>query len=659
MDLVRPEILKQITVRLSSEKGRPVYFAQDNSNGKVFVVTKAVALALRRVKAAALCRGQKVEPDDVSPETVKLAYGILQVIQKNRLNELNQTKTFNPIFAAIPLLDVGPYQKYLRGIASSLSLQLILGVFSILFLMAFWLGARNDWSIFAAFSNVFSVDALLTFTFVAPFLKIIHELGHVLAATRYGVRVRKGGLYLIGLYPMPFVDCSEADLTARRRHRVTISSAGIMTDIFIGLTAFLFWHLVEGNFYKSLFANIFVFSTLNSVLFNANPLIKMDGYYAISDAIGQRNLATRATTHLRNFRQWLSTFGAEGGLPEGQTWFVFVYGVMSFIYRIYIMIVIASAILPRYLGAGVAITLWGAIVMFVAPIFRDKGSISATTGKTQNRLRKLAFWSGMGAVIVAALFLVRLPFVVVVPMNLDVANKYQVTVSSSGALESLASYSVLEASSKIASLSNPYLSEQARAVQSEIEIANQIMASVQGVDPVQTLAAAEQVQNLTERLDVLIREMGGLEVSASHKGEFVPLSLETGQWIDAGTAIGALYPQDGFAVLSGDFPEAHVDTWASHLDHAVLRINSDAYESVRADQLELREIMSLDAESGRRSWSIFLTSDAPSAQYLGKVVDLRLSFAAVPITDHIAFQWNRTVERFREAQMADRATYLN
>lgn len=658
MDLVRPEILKQITLRLSSEKGRPVYFAQDHSNGKVFVVTKAVAHALRQMKAAAL-GGNTAARDGMSEETVKLAYGILQVIQKNRLSELNQTKAFNPIFAAIPLVDVGPYQKHLGGAARALSAGLVLGVFAVLVFAAVWLGSRNDWSIFAAFSNVFSVDALLTFTFVAPFLKIIHELGHVLAATRYGVRVRKGGLYLIGLYPMPFVDCSEADVTARRGHRVMISSAGIVTDIFIGLIAFLLWHVVEGDFYKSLFANIFVFSTLNSVLFNANPLIKMDGYYAISDAIGQRNLSIRAATQLRNFRQWLSSFGAEGGLPKGGTWFVFLYGVVSFFYRIYIMFVIASAILPRYLGVGAVITAWGAVVMFLAPVFRDKAVGTGTAAKTPYRSRKWLFWSGLGGAVAMAIFFVRLPFIVVVPMTLDVSNQYQVTVSSSGTLEQIAPYTQITSNDQIAKLANPYVSEQVRAIQSEIEIANQILSSVQGVDPVQTLAASEQVASLGDRLTVLIREMGGLDVLASTNGQFVPASMEIGQWIEAGTAIGALYPATGEAVLIGDFPEAHVDTWTSPLTSAVLRVGRDTYETVESHQLELREIMSLDSESGRRSWSIFLTTDAPSVDYVGKIADLRLRFASVPIKDHIAFYWTRTVERFRQAQLADRATYLD
>ena len=323
------------------------------------------------------------------------------------------------------------------------------------------------------------------------------------------------------------------------------------------------------------------------------------------------------------------------------------------------MFVIASAILPRYLGVGVLITVWGAVVMFLAPVFRDKGANSGSAAKSPNRVRKTIFWSGLAGLFGLVLFFVKLPFVVVVPMTLDVANQYQVTVSSSGALEEMAPYADIEPSDTIARLTNPYLFEQLRALQSEIEIANQILSSVQGVDPVQTLAADEQVSSLRDRLGVLSREVGGLDVLAKEKGVFVPSGLNVGQWVDAGTSIGALYPVAGSAVLSGEFPEAHVDTWASPLAKANLRVGKEDYENVDYSQLELREIMSLDAESGKRSWSIFLTTKQPAATYVGTMADLRLSFAAVPIKDHIAFHWNRAVERFREAQLADRVSYLD
>ncbi len=53
---------------------------------------------------------------------------------------------------------------------------------------------------------------------------------------------------------------------------------GIWVDLIIGLLAFILWHFTSGSFLQTIFGNIFLYSTLNSLLFNMNPLIKLDGY---------------------------------------------------------------------------------------------------------------------------------------------------------------------------------------------------------------------------------------------------------------------------------------------------------------------------------------------------------------------------------------------
>ena len=167
-------------------------------------------------------------------------------------------------------------------------------LFAVLATLVFYIGMQNDCAIAAEFKGVFNRQALLTFGLIAPFLKIMHLFGHTLEATRFGVRVRQVGVNLIGLYPLPFVDCSVADHTARRRDRILISIAGLMTDFLICLIAFVVWHFADNNVVQSVAGRVFAFSTISSILFNANPLMKFDGYYVMVDQIGQRNLYTRA-----------------------------------------------------------------------------------------------------------------------------------------------------------------------------------------------------------------------------------------------------------------------------------------------------------------------------------------------------------------------------
>ena len=251
MDLVRTHILKQISLRQAAEGHDTIFLAHDRSNDRVFVVNAETAAALRRFLRGVLHPSQKVRDTaraGADETTARQAMTALQMIHITRLHDLTHRKPFNPIFAAVPLFDAGRMQPYLHTVARYAGGWFLIGVLCVLCASVAYLGTRNNWQILDAFRNVFSLQAILTFGLVAPFLKIIHELGHILVATRHGVRVRKAGLYVIGLYPMPFVDCSRADISATRSQRIAISGAGVVTDIIVGLTAFILWHLLGSSF---------------------------------------------------------------------------------------------------------------------------------------------------------------------------------------------------------------------------------------------------------------------------------------------------------------------------------------------------------------------------------------------------------------------------
>lgn len=662
MDLVRPHVLKQITLRHAAEGRDTIYLAQDRANDRIFVLKAESARALRRLLRAALhpsAPAREAARADADPQDARNAMAALQMIHGARLHELTHRKPFNPIFAAIPLFDAGRLQPWLTGLARYAGGPVVLAAFALLLMAFFWLGARNDWQIMQAFSTVFSLQALLTFGLIAPFLKIIHELGHILVATRYGVRVKKAGLYVIGLYPMPFVDCSQADMTATRAQRVAISGAGIITDLLVGLIAFVLWHLVEGDYLRSLLANIFVFSTLNSILFNGNPLIRLDGYYVFSDAIGQRNLGTRATNVLRSLRRWIASFGAEGHVPRGGEWALAGYGVAAFGYRINILVVIAAALLPAYLGLGAAVVIWGGFVMFLSPLMRSQPP-AAGGAKGRAPGRAAAWWLGSAVVVALVLAFVRWPVIVSAPMTLDADGRYHLTAQGGGTIVQLAGPGPMREGDLLARLAHPALEADLSDLRMDIALATQLMEAVSGLDPARAIAATRQVEGLTERLAVLEREREGLTLSASSGGVFIPVSpLHSGSWVQPGALLGTWYPHRGAAVFSGPFPE-HFYTVATQSEPRVtLRLGRADYVDLPASAIELREIITHDLESGARSLRILvsLPGETP-ADLAGTTAHLRLRYPPEPLWQHLGYFWSRLSARFYEAQISDRSSLL-
>ncbi|MGR3485981.1 MAG: site-2 protease family protein [Paracoccaceae bacterium] len=654
MDLPRLALLDQLRLRVSTEGRRVIYLAQDTVAGRIFALPADTAAALRRMRAARRVGARDAGLDEAQAQSV---FRFLHMVQSMRDGDVLKRKPFNPIFMNVPLFDVGPWQPGLRGLARAVVGWPCVWALLALGAVAAWLGIRNDWSILRVFSDIFSVEAIVTFGLMAPVLKLVHELGHVLAATAAGVRVRKAGLYLIGLYPMPFVDCTEADMTARRRDRILISLAGLITDVGIGLLAFVGWHLVDGDFARTLLGNVFMFATVNSIVFNANPLIKLDGYYAMVDAIGQRNLSTRATSTLRDLRAWIMTLGADGRPPgSGGAWAVTSYGVASFGYRIYILYVIASALMPRYLGAGAVVTAWGAAVMFLTPMLADRPARPAAGGGVRARrwLARAVLLAGLGG----ALVWVEAPFRTVVPVALDVTDRYQVTARSPGYVTARAPFGPAAAGEALLTLANDGLDDEIALARDEVATARRTLETVQGESASRTAAARESLGTKVSQLALLRARRDGLVVTAPADGTFLPASgLAMGSLVAPGAPFGAFFPDAGPTQLRGAFPERYIDRFAQR-DQVTLRMGG-AYRDLPLDAVAIRSTVTLDQQTGRRAYTLVVTLDEAPSGNVGRTGMVRLRFPPAPLWEHAAFAWTGLVANFREAQMADRQQYLD
>jgi putative peptide zinc metalloprotease protein len=125
-------------------------------------------------------------------------------------------------------------------------------------------------------------------------IKLVHELAHALAVRRFGGSVRACGVTLMLLLPVPWVDASAASAFARRRERIVVSAAGMMAELTLAAVTLPLWLWLEpGLLRDALFATL-VICGVSTLLFNANPLQRLDGYYLLSDALSLPNLATRS-----------------------------------------------------------------------------------------------------------------------------------------------------------------------------------------------------------------------------------------------------------------------------------------------------------------------------------------------------------------------------
>jgi putative peptide zinc metalloprotease protein len=195
-----------------------------------------------------------------------------------------------------------------------------------------------------ALGNLFNWHniALMWVTTIA--LKSIHELGHGLTCKHFGGEVHEVGVMTMVFTPYFFVNVSDSWTMPDRRHRMLVSFAGIYVElVFAALAAFL-WVFVQPGFFKDFLFNIIVIASVSTVLFNANPLMRFDGYYIMIDLIETPNLQQKSRALIQNkITRWL--FGSSNKqdilsrmpLPRKRLPLFYTYAVLSWLYGYYVI----------------------------------------------------------------------------------------------------------------------------------------------------------------------------------------------------------------------------------------------------------------------------------------------------------------------------------
>ena len=143
--------------------------------------------------------------------------------------------------------------------------------------------------------------------------KTIHELGHALVATHYGVRVAHMGVAFLVMFPMLYTDTGESWRLKNARHRLAIASAGVAVELALASVATLLWSLSPDGAFRN---GLFFLATTSWVLtlaVNASPFMRFDGYFVFSDMLDLPNLHERSSALARN---WLrrTVLGVAGSL---------------------------------------------------------------------------------------------------------------------------------------------------------------------------------------------------------------------------------------------------------------------------------------------------------------------------------------------------------
>ncbi len=148
--------------------------------------------------------------------------------------------------------------------------------------------------------ELWSVGSVATIILSLFILLTLHEFAHAVTCRRLGGEVREIGFLLMYFQPCFYCDLSDAWLFEKKSQRMAVTWAGPYFQLILLALSVVLWRLtVEGSFVNHLAWTLVTVNWIN-YLFNFNPLIKLDGYYLLSDWLEIPNLRQKAFTYLGN-----------------------------------------------------------------------------------------------------------------------------------------------------------------------------------------------------------------------------------------------------------------------------------------------------------------------------------------------------------------------
>lgn len=398
----------------------------------------------------------------------------------------------------------------------------------------------RQWDTFVTtFLYFFSLEGIFYFALGLVVVKICHELGHALTATRYGSRIASMGIAFLVFFPVLYTDTTDVYRLTSRRKRLYVSAAGILTEFYLALLCIFLWSFLPDGIFRSV---VFVLGTVSftlTVLINMNPFLRFDGYYFLADWLGIENLQDRAFA-LGKWKLREILFGLKDDPPEkqdaGMQRFLIVFAWSTWTYRFFLLLAIALVVyyfffklLGLILFAGVLITfILMPIAKEIAVWWEQRHSID---------IRRAAFLSG-SAIVLLLLFFLPWRSSIDVPAIVEPLNQTKVFAPVPGRIASVevsVGDEVREGQSILA-LESPGVEEEIRRTGIEIGVLElrlqRVAASTEDLENLQVLQ--QRLQENQTKLSALNDLREQLVLRSPINGTVVELadSLHPGRWIN-------------------------------------------------------------------------------------------------------------------------------
>ena len=396
-------------------------------------------------------------------------------------------------------------------------------------------------------------------------VKLLHELGHGVACKRYGLKRHSGGevhtvgVMLIAFIPLPYVDASSSWALRSKWQRAFIAAAGMYVELALAAAAVLVWVQTDSSsVINQLAFNIIFIASFTTLLFNANPLIRFDGYYILSDLLEMPNLAQRSKDYLYflvkkyayKVRRPVDPSHGNAEKPV-----LFTYGVLSFFYRIFITVTIVWFVADKLFFIGAAMAIAALIGFVVVPTLKLLKYLFSSPELSRTRPRALLATFTTFAGLFVLFGVVPIPEWKTAPGLVEPSDERELFVQTEGELVYLLKTGsvVAQADSVIARVNNPELISERRQLAAQIdELKAQYNLRLSEGQRAAAQAIHDQMTAMQAKLEDLARRERNMTIYAPFAGSWSAPQLDgvAGMYAQQGSVLGKLVSENDFRVVA-------------------------------------------------------------------------------------------------------------
>ncbi|HEX8915130.1 MAG TPA: hypothetical protein VF796_22455 [Humisphaera sp.] len=384
---------------------------------------------------------------------------------------------------------------------------------------------------------------------VFVFVKLIHELGHAFGCRRFGGECHELGIMFLVFIPTPYVDASTAWSFSNKWQRIFVGCAGMIVELFFASLCAIAWCLMGDpmhEFWGQLAFNAMLVASVTTIIFNANPLLRYDGYYILSDWLEIPNLRQKSQDYtLGLLKRHVFRVKQQQPLPPVvQRVWLFLYYCTSGVYRIFVGVMIILLVAFQIPILGILMSIGGLITWLVMPVFKIFKYLTIEPELHRKRGRATAFVLAVAAAIVVVIGVIPMPVRLYAMGIVEPSEKTVVYAGATGIVADVPAEDGMElrAGDPIVVCRTDDVDARIMAAEAEIELKSVQLQQAGVVAPEKRVGLEGELRNARRKLRALVREKAQLTVRAPTSGWLIAPRIKEmrGQSLGISAPVGAI-----------------------------------------------------------------------------------------------------------------------